>query len=174
VSYQDVADMAEDWGLRMRLIACAAQEHHEDPVQFVEEHIWRLAGQPGWAQAWAKARAAHTSEGDYEAGKDPKVISDEMILTAMRKVVGHVVARADAEEAKVAARQAAQRAAEQAHHLDTVRRQHEIDRQYIEPLDKVGPLPRLRPDGSHPADPKPEPPAPPKARPAPKTKESVT
>jgi hypothetical protein len=109
VSYQDVADMAEDWNLRMRLIAAAAQEHPDNPVTFIDEQIWRICGQPGWGDAWQYARLTHTDVEGYAIGKDETVVTDGMILSGMQSIINGV-----AERAAAAAAVAAAAAAEQA------------------------------------------------------------
>lgn len=93
MSYQDIADMAEDWPLRMRLIAAAAEVHPDDPMPFVETQIWRITGQPGWAGTWASAKAAHKDDDDYEAGADEAVITDQMIFDGIQRLSGAVRAQ---------------------------------------------------------------------------------
>jgi len=107
VSYQDVANMAEDWPLRMRLIAAAAAVHPDNPMTFVEEQIWRITGQPGWDAAWTYARLTHPDDEDYEPGEDEGVITDAMIYDGIQQVSGAVRGReTDAEIAAENANQA--------------------------------------------------------------------
>lgn len=94
MSYADIAAMVEDWELRMRLVACAAIEQHDAPVPFVEENIWRVCAQLGWNEAWGKALASHADDEDYKPGADHGVISDAMILSGTRKVIGDLETKA--------------------------------------------------------------------------------
>lgn len=78
MSYWDIAEMAQDVDLNARIWACAAQEHL-DTV-----NILRVCSAPGWDAAWASAIA-----GDVDRpGKDPGVISDPMILSAVQAEAG--------------------------------------------------------------------------------------
>jgi hypothetical protein len=128
VSYQDVADMAEDWDLRMRLIACVAQEHRDDPVQFVEDQIWRIAGQPGWGDAWNYAKLVHENDPDYHPGKDAAVLTDGMILAGVQQVVNIVEGRIndEAEAAQAAAAAAVQAEADRQLEVFTRQREYEL------------------------------------------------
>jgi hypothetical protein len=119
--------MAEDWGLRMRLIACAAQEHPDNPVTFVEEQIWRICGQPGWGDAWQYARLTHADVEGYEIGKDDTVLTDGMILSGMQSVVNAVTERANAATATAALLATEQADAEHARQLATFTAQREVE-----------------------------------------------
>ena len=82
MSYWDTAQMAGNGELWQREIACAATEGITDPQNWADAHRWQLAGQPGWADAWASAVA-----GDNPApGRDPGVITDSMILSGVQSV----------------------------------------------------------------------------------------
>lgn len=84
MSYWDIAVMAADTELLRRVTACAAQEEVEgDPYTWAADHILLLAAEPGWAEAWAYAIAA----GNETPGRDPGVISDGMILSAVQGMV---------------------------------------------------------------------------------------
>jgi hypothetical protein len=87
MSYANIAAMVEDWDLRMRLIACAAQEQADGPVLFVEDNIWRICAQPGWDAAWASALVTHADDEDYRPGADEGVIPDAKILSGVQKVI---------------------------------------------------------------------------------------
>lgn len=76
----EVALLQRDQSLHMRLAACAALEHRPDPDQWAWDSSWALAAQPGWGGKWAEAIAA----GNPDPGRDPAVITDGMILSAIQ------------------------------------------------------------------------------------------
>lgn len=84
MSYWDIAEMAGDNDLTQREAACAAQEHPTagDPTAWALAHGMLLAASPGWAEAWASAVAA----GVPRPGKDPAVLTDGMILSAVQSI----------------------------------------------------------------------------------------
>lgn len=84
MSYWDVAEMSQNGDLMMREAACYATEPNptEDPVQWALKFGMLLAGQPGWAEAWASAVAG----GVERPGKDAGVITDGQILSAVQSV----------------------------------------------------------------------------------------
>jgi hypothetical protein len=88
--------MVEDWELRMRLVACAAQEQHDSPVGFVEDNIWRICAQPGFTKAWGKTATATANDPDYKPGGDEGVISDAMIQAGVQKVIADLSVKATA------------------------------------------------------------------------------
>ena len=112
MSYADVAAMVEDWELRMRLVACAAMEQQETPATFVEENIWRICAQPGFAKAWGKTATATANDPDYKPGGDESVISDAMILAAVGKLLGDLETKAAQQSRTVQDSEAARMQAE--------------------------------------------------------------
>ena len=86
MSYNVVAEMAEDLYLGRRLTAAAATELglELDPVAWVAAQQWRLASSPGWDAAWASAVAG----GVPLPGQDDAVITDGMILSAVQTLIG--------------------------------------------------------------------------------------
>jgi len=82
MGYKTVAVMSDDYPLRQRLIAAAAQENIEDPVFWVEKYRWEIASQPGWDAAWDSAIA----NGIEFPGNDESVITDGMILSGTQAV----------------------------------------------------------------------------------------
>jgi hypothetical protein len=81
VSYSDIAMMADNNDLRMRITAAAAEENKTRPYeQWVAQNIWQLAATPGWDDAWASALASLNPRPGWDAG----VISDGMILAAVQ------------------------------------------------------------------------------------------
>jgi hypothetical protein len=80
MTYWDISTMARSTDLTAREQAAAAQELAGDPYQWVQDNALRLAAQPGWAEAWASALAAENPN----PGRDPAVITDGMILSAVQ------------------------------------------------------------------------------------------
>lgn len=87
MSYLTVSEIRQDPIIRDRVSACIAVEgiNSNRPEDWATEHAWQLAAQPGWSAAWESAQASHTEEG-YEPGKDPSVITDAMILSAVQAI----------------------------------------------------------------------------------------
>lgn len=83
MSYWDVSLVAADVDLSQRVAAAAATEHRsDDPQGWAWQHRWELAAQPGWGDAWASALASNNPA----PGRDPAVISDPMILSAVQSI----------------------------------------------------------------------------------------
>lgn len=80
MSYWDIAQISHSGDLQERVQACAAQEVDDDPYEWTAVNMLNLAAEPGWAEAWASATAA----GNPAPGKDPAVITDGMILSAVQ------------------------------------------------------------------------------------------
>lgn len=80
MSYWDQADLADDSDLRRRVTACAATEGVPDPDGWVYQNRWALSAQPGWVELYASAGTSGTGS----AGRDPSVITDEMILSSVQ------------------------------------------------------------------------------------------
>jgi hypothetical protein len=74
MSYFDIADMAQNQDLQDRIYACAAQEHLDSV------NVLRICAAPGWDAAWSSA----ITSGVENPGRDPGVISDEMILSSVQ------------------------------------------------------------------------------------------
>ena len=82
--YWDVALMAQDTDLTRRVQACAAQEQDGNPYTWTADNMLDVCASPGWADAWASALAG----GNETPGRDPAVITDGMILSAVQTVGG--------------------------------------------------------------------------------------
>jgi hypothetical protein len=78
--YWDIAQMSADTDLTSRVAAAAAQEGIPDPRQWASDTMLTLAAEPGWGEAWASAAAG----GNEQPGRDPAVITDGMILSAVQ------------------------------------------------------------------------------------------
>ena len=86
MSYQATADMIGSNSLRMRIVACAAQEGVVNPDQWVAEHLWQIVTQPGWGDDWAYAQDNLNVNQNPDIGARTDVCSDAMILGAVQAV----------------------------------------------------------------------------------------
>ncbi len=82
MSYRTQAQAAQDQNLRLRCIACAATERIPQALNWVDQHMWELATQPNWGNAYASALA----NGDPAPGNNEAVITDGMILSAVQAI----------------------------------------------------------------------------------------
>jgi len=80
MGYWEVATMAQNGDLAARIQAAAAQEIDGDPYQWQAANMLDLCASPGWDEAWSSASAA----GNETPGRDPAVITDGMILSAVQ------------------------------------------------------------------------------------------
>jgi hypothetical protein len=83
MSYNTVADMAEDLALNRRLTAAVAKEQILDPKGWLYPRNWQVVSQPGWDAAWESAVAS----GVENPGFDEAVITDGMILSGVQAVI---------------------------------------------------------------------------------------
>lgn len=89
MAYIDIYEMTNDYDLRSRVTACAAEQQEAgaelgmDPLVWTDTHRWAWAASPGWAEAYAYAKETHTDE-KYAPGRDPAVITDGMILAEVQ------------------------------------------------------------------------------------------
>lgn len=85
MSYEAMAQIANDPLLRGRIVACLAVENAastDHPESTADVLKWKLAATDGWAVAYG---AAMVEEGrTVPPGADPNVISDAMIRDAVR------------------------------------------------------------------------------------------
>lgn len=81
MSYSGIAAIVDDYAMRQRLTAAAAEENKPAPYpDWVAGRIWDLAATPGWSSAWDSAVAA----GITQPGSRDDVITDAMILAAVQ------------------------------------------------------------------------------------------
>lgn len=80
MTYNTVVAIRASTTLRMRMVACAAQEGKPNPESWVETRAWLLASSPGWAGAWESAMVS----GIDDPGERDDVITDGMILGAIQ------------------------------------------------------------------------------------------
>ena len=84
MAYIDVATLTTDNDFRSRTTACYVTENPSDnaPVSWTNDHIWQMASSPGFGDAYAYALLS----GVQYPGRDPSVISDPMILSAVQAI----------------------------------------------------------------------------------------
>jgi hypothetical protein len=82
MGYWEIAEMGRDVDLGARVQACAAQEIDGDPIQWQLANMLDVCASPGWDAAWSSALAA----GNETPGRDPAVITDGMVLSAVQSL----------------------------------------------------------------------------------------
>lgn len=89
MSYNRIAEIMKDIPLRTRVAACAATQSVAEPWVWVDRHMWNIAGQPGWDEAYESALASHPPAEfpGYRPGYDEAAITDGMILAAVQQVL---------------------------------------------------------------------------------------
>lgn len=85
MTYWTISQMSLDNDLTSREAACYAQERigTEDPTRWALDNGLALAGNPGWGEAYESALASNVER----PGKDPGVITDGMILSAVQGII---------------------------------------------------------------------------------------
>lgn len=86
MAYSAIADMARSNTLVNRITGAAAQEGIPDPQAWAMAHVWQIAAQPGWADAWAYAVDTANDDVNPDTGARPGVIGDAMILAAVQAI----------------------------------------------------------------------------------------
>lgn len=85
MSYQAIAQAAQDPNLKLRIAACVATQPDVPsnwwPIPAADRLQWACAGEPGWGAAWESAAA---NPEITVIGNHPGVISDSMILSAVQ------------------------------------------------------------------------------------------
>ena len=82
MGYYDVSLLAGDNDFIQRTRACAATEGETDPVGWVNDHIWELAGTPGFGEKYSYA----IDTGVENPGRNESVITDGDILAAVQAI----------------------------------------------------------------------------------------
>lgn len=83
MGYYEQSLLSQDADFYNRVAACAAVELELGDVQptvWAGDHLWELAAAPGFADAYSSAIAANVPN----PGRDPAVISDAQILSAVQ------------------------------------------------------------------------------------------
>lgn len=86
MSYSSVVEMAQSNSLRMRIVACVAQEGIDNPEQWTSSNMWKIASQPGWAADWDYAKGTYNVNSNPDTGARTDVIDDAQILSAVQAV----------------------------------------------------------------------------------------
>lgn len=84
MSYTSTVEMAGSQSLLSRIVAAAAGEGVDGPLQWAQAHVWHVVSAPGWAEAWDYARDTATDDVNPDTGQRPGVINDGMILAAVQ------------------------------------------------------------------------------------------
>lgn len=84
MAFWDIALLAADSDFNNRIAACATVEGLVTTTspQWASDHAWELAAAPGFGEAYAFAIA----NGVPNPGRDPSVITDEQILSAVQSL----------------------------------------------------------------------------------------
>lgn len=82
MAYSDIAMLSADNDFILRIRACASTEGIDDPVTWSTDHIWEMAGAPGFGDKYAYAIAT----GVPRPGNDQAVIPDGDILAAFQAI----------------------------------------------------------------------------------------
>lgn len=88
MGYYDVSALASDGDFTQRTMACYAIETASvadatNPSAWWSEHNWEMAAAPGFGDAYASAVAGEVPN----PGRDPSVISDAQILSAVQAIM---------------------------------------------------------------------------------------
>ncbi len=87
MSYFDQATLSIDPDFLFRVAAAAAVEVDlaldEQPIVWANNHVWLVAAAPGFADAYSSAIV----NGVPNPGRDPAVISDGQILSAIQALI---------------------------------------------------------------------------------------
>jgi hypothetical protein len=86
VAYYDIALLTQDLDFSMRVSGCYSSETllgGEQPNGWTNAHIWLIASAPGFGDAYAYAIASGVSD----PGRDPAVITDGQLLSAVQAVI---------------------------------------------------------------------------------------
>lgn len=85
MAYYDVFLLHQDADFQGRVASCYAIESgEENPNVWTQEHIWQMAAQPEFGDAYGYA----LNTGKENPGADPAVITDGQILSAVQSLMG--------------------------------------------------------------------------------------
>ena len=92
MAYYDIALLSGDSDFLSRCAAAYSTEtlasaDRENPSQWISDHAWDMASQPGFGDAYASAIAS----GVENPGRDAAVISDAQILSAVQSIANQGV-----------------------------------------------------------------------------------
>ena len=84
MGYYEQSLLAFDPDFTRRTAACVSNEIDDEPGAWTDAHRWQMAAAPGFADAYSSAIAS----GVPDPGRDPSVISDAQILSAVQALLG--------------------------------------------------------------------------------------
>lgn len=84
MSYRTQAMLADDYNMHRRVAACAAAEGVPAPFEWAVTNAWALSALPGWDAAYEAAVLV----GNSTPGSTTNVITDGMILSGVKFVLG--------------------------------------------------------------------------------------
>lgn len=86
MTYNQIADSAQDADLKRRIAACFAEQDHtlEQPEALASVHMWRICAVPEISAAYAYAVDTQVED----PGKNEGAVTDAMILAAVQDVLG--------------------------------------------------------------------------------------
>lgn len=87
MSYRSIVEMATSASLRDRIMACAAECGVAGPLDWTNRHIHRIVATNDWGAPWDYAQDTYNINMNPDTGARLDVISDEMILTAVTKIL---------------------------------------------------------------------------------------
>ena len=82
MGFWEQSQLTQDPDFAARCVACAAGEGFDSPDQWQWAHRFDLAATPGFADAYSSALASSVPN----PGRDPAVISDAQILSAVQSI----------------------------------------------------------------------------------------
>lgn len=97
-SYMAISEIAKDDNMTQRMYAAVTQQQSLGSIhinltsstapfnaqEWVDRYRYVWAASPGWGAAWESAEAG----GNQDPGKDPAVITDQMILSTVQELFG--------------------------------------------------------------------------------------
>lgn len=84
MGYYEIGLLARDPDFETRVAACYGTETMaQDPESWAVTHQWLMASQPGFGEAYSYA----VNAGTPNPGRDPSVITDPQILSAVQLIM---------------------------------------------------------------------------------------
>jgi hypothetical protein len=82
MAFWDISQLAADNDFIQRTRACVASEGEPDPVGWSNDHMWQMAGTPGFGDKYSYA----INTGVENPGRNESVITDGDILSAVQAI----------------------------------------------------------------------------------------
>ena len=88
MSYLVQTEIADNWAMRNRVAAAAAEQNAPgDPDEWANTNRRDWAAAPGWSDAWESAKVLYFDTPGYDPGADEAVITDGQILAQVQAMV---------------------------------------------------------------------------------------